>query len=100
MASGLKLSPGQVAPLYSHPWRRRGRYDCRQTLTAAPADALLANGVMAHADETHISHNTSRSHSGGLVVPAAFAVGHDIAIGGTQQLLRAADIGPDVGSRV
>src|SRR5262245_46604072 len=30
---------------------------------------------------------------------AAFAVCHDIAIGGTQQLLRAADIGSDVGSR-
>jgi len=38
------------------------------------------------------------SHPGGLV-PVAFAVGQDFAIAGTQ-LLRAADLGYDVGSRV
>src|SRR5262245_46604070 len=68
MVFGLELSPGQAAPLYSHPWRKGGDHDCWHTPTAAPGDALLANGVMAHADEMHISHNTSRSHSGGLVV--------------------------------
>ena len=48
------------------------------TLTAAPADAALANGVMAHADETDDSHNASRSHPGCAVVPAALAVGEEL----------------------
>jgi 2-methylcitrate dehydratase PrpD len=38
-------------------------------LTATAADAALASGVMAHADETDDSHNPSRSHPGCAVVP-------------------------------
>jgi 2-methylcitrate dehydratase PrpD len=68
-------------------------------LTAAPLDAALANGVMAHADETDDSHNESRSHPGCSVVPAALAVGEDNGIDGTA-LLRAVTLGYDIGTRV
>jgi 2-methylcitrate dehydratase PrpD len=47
-------------------------------ITAAPVDAALANGVMAHADETDDSHNASRSHPGCAVVPAALAAGEEL----------------------
>jgi 2-methylcitrate dehydratase PrpD len=68
-------------------------------LTAAPADAALANGVMAHADETDDSHNASRSHPGCAVVPAALAAGEELGIDGAR-FLRAVTLGYDVGTRV
>ncbi len=68
-------------------------------LTASPADAALANGVMAHADETDDSHNRSRSHPGCSVVPAATAAGEIFKISG-DHLLRAVALGYDVGTRV
>jgi 2-methylcitrate dehydratase PrpD len=68
-------------------------------LTAAPSDAALANGVMAHADETDDSHNASRSHPGCAIVPAALAVGEELGIDGAR-FLRAVTLGYDVGTRV
>src|SRR5215468_10975635 len=68
------------------------------SLTAAPADAALANGVMAHADETDDSHNASRSHPGCAVVPAALAVAEEVGIDGAC-FLRAVTLGYDVGTR-
>jgi 2-methylcitrate dehydratase PrpD len=68
-------------------------------LTAGPIDAALANGVMAHSDETDDSHNQSRSHPGCSVVPAALAAGEEYGIDGNG-LLRAVTLGYDVGTRV
>jgi 2-methylcitrate dehydratase PrpD len=68
-------------------------------LTASATDAALANGVMAHADETDDSHNASRSHPGCAVVPAALAAGEEFGIDGAR-LLRAVTLGYDVGTRV
>jgi 2-methylcitrate dehydratase PrpD len=69
------------------------------TLTAGPGDAALANGVMAHADETDDSHNASRSHPGCAVVPAALATGEELGIDGAR-FLRAVTLGYDIGTRV
>jgi 2-methylcitrate dehydratase PrpD len=68
-------------------------------LTAAPVDAALANGVMAHADETDDSHNASRSHPGCAIVPAALAAGEELGIDGAR-FVRAVTLGYDVGTRV
>ena len=68
-------------------------------LTAAPSDAALANGVMAHADETDDSHNASRSHPGCAIVPAALAVAEELGIDGAR-FLRAVTLGYDIGTRV
>src|SRR5206468_4667154 len=68
-------------------------------LTASVEDAALANGVMAHSDETDDSHNASRSHPGCSVVPAALAAGEEFGIDGTR-LLRAVTLGYDIGTRV
>jgi 2-methylcitrate dehydratase PrpD len=67
--------------------------------TSPPIDAALANGMMAHADETDDSHNESRSHPGCAVVPAALAAGEISGIDGTG-LLRAVALGYDIGTRV
>ena len=100
MISGSELPPGQAAQRYV---RARGGSGTATVvgaaLTAAPVDAALANGVMAHADETDDSHNESRSHPGCAVVPAALALGEEGGIDGTG-LLRAVTLGYDIGPRV
>jgi 2-methylcitrate dehydratase PrpD len=100
MISGSQLPPGRAAERHvaAH-GGKGGATVAGTTLTAAPLDAALANGVMAHADETDDSHNASRSHPGCAVVPAALAAGEEFAADGGR-LLRAVTLGYDVGPRV
>jgi 2-methylcitrate dehydratase PrpD len=100
MVSGSDLVPGQAALNYIRAHGGKGSATIvGSTLTAAPGDAALANGVMAHADETDDSHNASRSHPGCAVVPAALATGEELGIDGAR-FLRAVALGYDVGTRV
>ena len=100
MISGSELPPGQAAQRYIREHGGNGAVTVvGSSLTAAPIDAALANGVMAHADETDDSHNESRSHPGCAVVPAAFAAGEVYGIDGVG-LLRAVTLGYDIGTRV
>jgi 2-methylcitrate dehydratase PrpD len=100
MISGSQLLPGQAAVRYLRAHAGKGGATIAgSALTAAPTEAALANGVMAHADETDDSHNASRSHPGCAVVPAALAAGEEFAIDGAR-FLRAVTLGYDVGTRV
>src|SRR5882672_849533 len=101
MISGSELPPGQAAQRYIREHSGAGGpvTVVGSALTAPPIDAALANGVMAHADETDDSHNESRSHPGCAVVPAALAAGETYGIDGTV-LLRAVALGYDIGTRV
>ena len=100
MISGSELLPGQAAQRYIRAHGGKGAATIAgSALTAAPVDAALANGVMAHADETDNSHNASRSHPGCAVVPAALAVGEELGIDGAR-FLRAVTLGYDIGTRV
>ena len=100
MISGSELPPGQAAQRYIRERGAKGAITVvASDLTAATADAALANGVMAHADETDDSHNKSRSHPGCSVVPAALAAGEEFGIDGAT-LLRAVTLGYDIGTRV
>src|SRR5947209_1348809 len=100
MISGSELLPGQAVQRYIRARGGKGTATIAGTaLTAAPVDAALANGVMAHADETDDSHNASRSHPGCAVVPAALAAGEEFGIDGAR-FLRAVTVGYDVGTRV
>jgi 2-methylcitrate dehydratase PrpD len=100
MISGSELPPGQAAQRYI---RERGAKGATTiagfALTAAPVDAALANGVLAHSDETDDSHNNSHSHPGCSIVPAALAAGEEFGIDGAR-LLRAVTLGYDIGPRV
>jgi 2-methylcitrate dehydratase PrpD len=100
MISGVELAPGHAAIRFA-----RG-YGGDQIATVVgsdvltgPIEAALANGVLAHADETDDSHAPSLSHPGCAVVPAALAVGEQVGIGG-MHFLRAVALGYDVGPRV
>jgi 2-methylcitrate dehydratase PrpD len=100
MISGSQLLPGQAALRYAIAHAGKGAATIvGSTLTAGPGDAALANGVMAHADETDDSHNASRSHPGCAVVPAALATGEELGIDGAR-FLRAVTLGYDIGTRV
>jgi len=100
MISGSELKPGAAAQRYIRARGASGAATIVATaLTAAPRDAALANGVLAHADETDDSHNASRSHPGCAVVPAALASGEEFGVDGAR-FLRAVTLGYDVGTRV
>jgi 2-methylcitrate dehydratase PrpD len=100
MVSGSELPPGQAAQRYIRAHGGKGTATIvASALTAAPIDAALANGVMAHSDETDDSHNDSHSHPGCGVVPAALAAGEEFGIDGTR-LIRAVTLGYDIGTRV
>jgi len=100
MISGADLPPGRLAIAFVR------EYGGAQVATVAgsnvlcgPIEAALANGVMAHADETDDSHGPSRSHPGAAVIPAALALGEQYGIDGAH-FLRAVVLGYDVGTRV
>src|SRR5947209_3423689 len=100
MISGSELPPGDVAQHYIRTHAGKGAATVAgSALTAAPVDAALVNGVMAHADETDDSHNASRWHPGCAVVPAALAAGEEFGIDGAR-FLRAVALGYDIGTRV
>jgi 2-methylcitrate dehydratase PrpD len=99
MISGSELIPGRAALQFA------GAYGGKEIATVVaskilcgPIEAALANGVLAHADETDDSHAASQSHPGCAVVPAALAVGERFGISGTH-FLRAVALGYDIGPR-
>lgn len=67
-------------------------------MVSAPL-AALANGMLAHADETDDSHARSLTHPGCAVIPAVLALADRDGGSGTH-LLRAIAAGYDVGPRV
>jgi 2-methylcitrate dehydratase PrpD len=100
MISGSALPAGEAAQRYIRLHGGKGSATIAGTaLTATAADAALANGMMAHADETDDSHNVSRSHPGCAVVPAALAAGEEFGVDGAR-FLRAVALGYDIGPRV
>jgi 2-methylcitrate dehydratase PrpD len=98
MISGAELAPGRAALKFA------AAYGGEKIATVAasrilcgPIEAALANGVLAHADETDDSWPTGW-HPGCAVVPAALAAGEQFGISGAH-FLRAVTLGYDIGSR-
>jgi 2-methylcitrate dehydratase PrpD len=100
MISGSELPPGRAAIQFASAYGGKEVATVVASNTVCgPIEAALANGVLAHSDETDDSHGPSRSHPGVSVVPAALAVGEQFGISGTH-FLRAVTLGYDVGTRV
>jgi 2-methylcitrate dehydratase PrpD len=68
-------------------------------IVTSAANAALANGMSAHADETDDSHAPSLTHPGCGIVPAALAVAEKEQSSG-EALLRAVALGYDVCARL
>ena len=100
MVSGSKLLPGRKAISYA---RTRGGTKEASVVGAGflttAENAALANGMLAHADETDDSHAPSLTHPGCGIVPAALAVSEKEGSSG-EALLRAVALGYDVGCRL
>ncbi len=100
MISGSEIRPGRAAIEFVRGYGgKEVATVVASNIVCGPIEAALANGVLAHADETDDSHGPSRSHPGVSVVPAALAAGEQFGISG-KHFLRAVTLGYDVGTRV
>jgi len=100
MVSGSKLLPGRKAISYVRTLGGREQASVIGAGFATTAEnAALANGMLAHADETDDSHAPSLTHPGCGIVPAALAVSEREGRSG-EALLRAVALGYDVGCRL
>jgi len=100
MVSGSDLPPGRLAIKFAraHSGEKVATVVGSNVLCGA-IEAALANGMLAHSDETDDSHAPSLSHPGSAIVPAALAVAEQFGIDG-MRFLRAVTLGYDVGPRV
>jgi 2-methylcitrate dehydratase PrpD len=100
MVSGSRLPAGEKATAFVQPLggTQESTVVGSRIVTNA-INAALANGMLAHADETDDSHAPSLTHPGCAVVPAALAVAERERRSG-RDLLRAVTAGYDVGTRV
>ena len=100
MVSGSRLNPGSLAIKYI---RTQGGTPEAQVIGAdflsTAVNAAMANGFMAHADETDDSHAPSITHPGAAIVPAALAMAERENASG-EAFLRAVVLGYDVSSRI
>ena len=99
MISGSELPPGrfaiQFARAYGGP---RVATVAASNVVCGPIEAALANGMLAHSDETDDTHPPSQSHPAASIVPATLAVGEKFGIDGTR-FLRSVVLGYDIGPR-
>jgi 2-methylcitrate dehydratase PrpD len=100
MISGSRLAPGKKAIGYV---KTLGgvKESCviGGNIVTTAVNAALANGMLAHADETDDSHAPSQTHPGCGIVPAALAMAERERRNGSA-LLRAVALGYDVGCRL
>jgi 2-methylcitrate dehydratase PrpD len=97
--SGSQLQPGKFAIQFARAYGgEKISTVAASTVVCGPIEAALANGMLAHSDETDDTHPPSQSHPGCSVVPSALAVGEKLGIDGTR-FMRAVALGYDIGPR-
>jgi 2-methylcitrate dehydratase PrpD len=99
MISGAELPPGRAAIQFARAYGgEKVATVAASNVVCGPIEAALANGVIAHADETDDSW-PSGWHPGCNVVPSALAVGEQFGITG-MHFVRAVALGYDIGARM
>lgn len=84
MVSGSELPPGHAAIRFARSYGgEKVATVVASNVLCGPIEAALANGVLAHADETDDSHAASETHPGSSIVPATLAMGERVGIDGT-----------------
>jgi 2-methylcitrate dehydratase PrpD len=100
MVSGTRLLPGEQAISYVKTLGGNPEATVIGSRIVTTAEhAALANGMLAHADETDDSHAPSLTHPGCGIVPAALAMAEREQSNGNM-FLRAVALGYDVGCRL
>ena len=99
MVSGSQLKPGRVAIAYAE---KQGGPPEAQVVTSrvrvSAITAALANGMLAHSDETDDSNSIAGIHPGCVIVSSALAMAEREDANGAE-FLRAVVLGYDVGCR-
>jgi 2-methylcitrate dehydratase PrpD len=100
MVSGSKFKPGESAKKYA---KSQGGVEEAQVIgspfVVSAINAALANGMMAHADETDDSNESSLTHPGCAIVPAALATAERQRADG-MGFLKGVVTGYDIGCRM
>ncbi len=99
MVSGSQLKPGRLAISYAT--QLGGPPEAQvvaSRIRVSAVNAALANGMLAHSDETDDSHSTGGIHPGCAIVPAALAMAERENSSG-KDFLRAVVLGYDMGCR-
>jgi 2-methylcitrate dehydratase PrpD len=99
MVSGSELAPGRMAIEFARAYGgEKIATVVASRVVCGPIEATIANGMLAHSDETDDDFTTGGAHPGCAVVPAALASAEQFGIGGTH-FLRAVALGYDIGMR-
>ena len=99
MISGADLPPGKFAIQFARAYGgEKVATVVASNFLCGPIEAAMANGMLAHSDETDDTHPPSQSHPAASIVPAALAVGEKFAVDGTR-LMRSVALGYDIGPR-
>ncbi len=101
MISGSSLAPGRLGINFARVHQgEKAATVAASNIMCGPIEAAMANGMLAHSDETDDSHAASHSHPGCAVVPAALAISETAENIDGSKFLRAVTLGYDVGTRV
>src|ERR1700730_13126642 len=99
MISGSELPPGKMALKFAHSYGGPGICTVvASDVLLGPIEAAIANGELAHSDETDDDYTGGGAHPGCAVVPATLAIGEKAGISG-QHFTRAVALGYDIGMR-
>lgn len=100
MVSGAHLAAGNVAiPFIRTQGGTPETHVVASRIVTSATNAAMANGMLAHADETDDHHLASITHPGCCVVPAALAVGELTRASG-RDFIAAVVLGYDVTARI
>ena len=99
MISGSELPPGVQALRFAKTFAAdKGSTVVASKLLCGPIEAAIANGEMAHSDETDDDYTGGGAHPGSSIVPTTLALGELSGISGAH-FLRAVTLGYDIGMR-
>src|SRR5260370_13981204 len=99
MVSGSELAPGRLAIQFARAYGgEKIATVVASNIVCGPIEAAVANGVLAHSDETDDDYTGGGAHPGSAVVPASLALGEQFGVSGVH-FVRAVALGYDVGMR-
>jgi len=99
MISGSELPPGLMALKFARAYGGPGICTVvASDILLGPIEAAIANGELAHSDETDDDYTGGGAHPGSAVVPATLAIGEKTGITG-RHFTRAVALGYDIGMR-
>lgn len=99
MVSGSELPSGHRAIQFARAYGgEKIATVVASNIVCGPIEAAVANGVLAHSDETDDDYTGGGAHPGSAVIPASLALGEQFGVTG-MHYVRAVTLGYDIGMR-